>query len=257
VAGNRWTRRGAASSRSALAALTLVGGVALAGCAAGQQAQTAEQRPTVNGANVNLGSLAIRNVTLDYPEEGVYEEGSDARLQMVVVNEATSGDALIEVRSPVAQRVTITAGGAEAGPTPTLTAPPPSESPSETAQPSATRENPSPSISGGDPVDPSASGSFTGSASPASPVPTPAPGEPESVDIPIPTNGLVAFREDGPTILLTGLTEQLRPSQVITVTLVFQNAGEIELAVPVGVPEEQISTAPTFGEAEGREGTED
>ena len=245
MAANRWTRRGAASSRSVLAALALVGGVALAGCAAGQQAQTAEQRPTVNGANVNLGALALRDVALEYPPDGVYEEGSDARLRMVVVNEATSSDALVEVRTDVAERVAIRAAAEEGtGPTPTLTAPPPSETGSETGSPTATAENPSPSVTG-DPVDPSASPSLSGSASPASPTPSATPGEAESVRIPIPTNGLVAFRDEGPTILLSGLTERLRPAQRLTVTLVFQNAGEIDVSIAVGVPEEQISTAPT------------
>ena len=249
MAGTRWTRRGAASSRSVLAAVALVGGVALAGCAAGQQAQTAEQRPTVNGANVKLGALSLLDVALEYPADGVYEKGSDARLRMTVVNDATSSDALVEVRTDLAERVTVTAAGAAgAAPTPTLTAPPPSETGEPTGSPTATAENPSPSITA-DPADPSATGSPSGSASPGTPTPSPAPSPTPTaaapVRIPLPSNGLVSFREDGPTILLVGLTERLLPAQRLTVTLVFANAGEIEVPIAVSVPEEQISTAPT------------
>ena len=252
MAANRWTRRGAASSRSALAALALVAGVALAGCAAGQHAQTAEQRPTVDGTNVDLGSLAIRDVSVEYPPQGVYEKGSDARLQMVVVNTGQSSDALVEVRTEVAEKVTITAAGEEAAaPTPTLTAPPPSESPSGTGSPTATAENPSPSVTG-ESEEPSGSASATASATPSA-----TPGEAAAVSIPIPRNGLVSFRDDGPTVLLTGLTRQLRPAQVVRVTLVFRNAGEVDLTIAVSVPERQISVAPTVPEAEGRAGIDE
>jgi copper(I)-binding protein len=254
VAGNRWTRSSAASSRSALAALAVVGAVALAGCAAGQQAQTAEQRPTVDGTNIELGALAIRDVALEYPEEGVYEKGSDARLRMVVVNEGDSGDALIEVRSDVAEKVTITAAGEDAaGPTPTVTAPPPSpsQSSSETGLPNASSENPSPSVTGTGTAVPSSSASGTPSATPT---PTPSAGaEPEAARIPIPTNGLVAFFDEGPTVLLSGLTEQLRPGQIISITLVFQGAGEITTDVAVSTPREEIELAPTVPGEEGRE----
>jgi copper(I)-binding protein len=234
VAANRWTRRGAASSRSALAALALVGGFALAGCGAGQQAQTAEQRPTVDGANVNLYPLAIRDVGLEYPPDGVYEKGSDARLQMVVINQGTSSDALVEVRTDAAEKVTITAAGEDATPT-TAAAAPPSESGTPTTG------NPSPSVTGGY-EEPSGGASATATAAPA---PSATPGEAAATRIPIPANGLVSFRGDGPTVLLTGLTERLRASQVIRVALVFQNAGEVELDIAVSVPEGEISAAPT------------
>ena len=58
-----------------------------------------------------VGSLAIRNVALDYPAGGVYERGSDARLRMVVVNGGVAPDSLVSVSSPVATDVTISAGG--------------------------------------------------------------------------------------------------------------------------------------------------
>lgn len=230
----RWTRR-SATSRPVLAALAVVGGVALAGCGAGQQAQTAEQRPTVDGANVTVGSLAIRDVALEYPEEGLYEEGGTARLRMVIVNEGTSSDQLIEVRTDAADDVTIRAAGEEvAAPTPTLTAPPPSLTPSssETGLPNESEGPADPS----DTVEPSAT---------TTAAPSPSATQPQVARISIPSNGLVSFRDDGPTVQLVGLTEQLRPTQNLTITLVFQDAGPVTTVIPVAVPDEEIDLAPT------------
>lgn len=72
----------------------------LSGCSAGQVAQTAEQRSNVDGANVDIGDIALRDVALEYPEGGLYEAGDDARLQFVVVNRnALEPDTLMSVSS--------------------------------------------------------------------------------------------------------------------------------------------------------------
>jgi copper(I)-binding protein len=252
------------TSRSVLAGLVAVAGLALAGCGAGQIAQTALQSPTVDGANVQVGEIAVRNVALEYPAQGSYPKGSDARLRMIVVNQGTSSDTLTEVRSPAATDVTITAAAnPSAGPTPTLTAPPPSDQPTGTASgtPTGTNEPASPSASAGS-GEPSGgasgsatpSGSASGSASAsasAAPVETEAP----AARITIPANGLVSFTGDGPTVELTGLTRELYPSQPLSVTLVFQKAGEVTFTIAVSAPEGQISLAPTVTTAtEGSEG---
>jgi len=262
VAVIRWTSRSAATSRPVLAALA-VAGVALAGCAAGQQAQTANQHPTVDGANVSVGSIAVRDVVLEYPASGVYEQGGDARLTMVVVNGGSGSDVLVEVLTDAAEEVTLSAAGPGSGgatPEPSQTSIGPSSTPTGTASgtPTGTREPETPSASAGtgEPSDqptPTASGS-------GSPAPSPEPsgsagaeptGEP-AARIPIPANGLVAFRDDGPVVQLVGLTRKLLPAQLIRVTLVFQNAGRVEIAVPVGVPRGEISLAPTVPGGEER-----
>lgn len=231
--------------RSVLAGLVVAGGLALSACASGQVAQTAQMRPTVDGQMAQVGSLAIRNVALDYPAGGVYERGSDARLRMVVVNGGVAPDSLVSVSSPVATDVTISAGGsAEATGSAT---PEPTGSASESASPTATPSD-------------TASGTATPSASPgesASPTssPTPSP-TPENAQIQIPPNSYVSFREDGPRIMLTGLTRQLRPGQNLAVTLTFQRAGSVTMTIAVGTPEMQLPPAPTVsvepgGESEG------
>lgn len=235
------------TSRSVLAGLVVAGGLALSACASGQIAQTAQMSPTVDGQMAQVGSLAIRNVALDYPAGGVYERGSDARLRMVVVNGGVAPDSLVSVSSPVATDVTISAGGsAEVTGSGT---PEPTGSASESASPTAT---PSDTASGT--ATPSASPGGSASPSPtASPTPSPTP---ENAQIQIPPNSYVSFREDGPRIMLTGLTRQLRPGQNLVVTLTFQRAGSVTMTIAVGTPEAQLPPAPTVsvepgGESEG------
>ena len=235
------------TSRSVLAGLVVAGGLALSACASGQVAQTAQMRPTVDGQMAQVGSLAIRNIALDYPAGGVYERGSDARLRMVVVNGGVAPDSLVSVSSPVATDVTISAGGsAEVTGSGT---PEPTGSASESASPTAT---PSDTASGT--ATPSASPGGSASPSPtASPTPSPTP---ENAQIQIPPNSYVSFREDGPRIMLTGLTRQLRPGQNLVVTLTFQRAGSVTMTIAVGTPEAQLPPAPTVsvepgGESEG------
>lgn len=262
---NRWTRR-SATPRSVLAALAVVGGMVLAGCAAGQQAQTAEQRPTVDGQNASLGPLALRDVALEYPAAGVYEQGGDARLEMVLTNDSGAADALVEVRTDAAQEVRITeastGGTGEATPTPPEgSSAEPSSTPTGTASgtPTGTSEPESPSATAG-PGEPSGSPSTEASSS-ESPAPSPestesaSPGAGTLTSVPIPSNGLVKFREDGPRIELIGLTRQLRPAQELLVTFVFRDAGEITIDITVSVPREEISPAPTVAsEEDGNEG---
>jgi len=235
------------TSRSVLAGLVVAGGLALSACASGQIAQTAQMSPTVDGQMAQVGSLAIRNVALDYPAGGVYERGSDARLRMVVVNGGVAPDSLVSVSSPVATDVTISAGGS-AEVTGSAT-PEPTGSASESASPTAT---PSDTASGT--ATPSASPGGSASPSPTS-SPTPSP-TPENAQIQIPPNSYVSFREDGPRIMLTGLTRQLRPGQNLVVTLTFQRAGSVTMTIAVGTPEAQLPPAPTVsvepgGESEG------
>jgi copper(I)-binding protein len=232
------------TSRSVLAGLVVVGGLALVGCGAGQVAQTAEEKSTVDGSSAQVGPLAIRDAALEYPNAGFYEKGGNARLRMVVVNDSTSSDALVAVRTDAATEVTLT--GATS----------PAASDSATPEPSATSAAPTPTPTAtgsgsGAPSDtasgtPSASASDTASAS-ASPTPTEAP----AVQIAIPANGYVSFTGNGPRVELVGLTEKLWPSQPLSVTLVFQKAGEVTMTIAVATPDREVSPAPTVNVSEG------
>jgi copper(I)-binding protein len=237
----RSSRRSAGRCRAVVAALIAAGGTLLAGCQTGQQAETAEQRPTIDGTFAQVGSLALRDVRIEYPERGSWAQGSDARLQLIVVNQGREADQLVEVRTDVADGVTFStegSGGAagEDGASP-------SAEPSETGAPTAaTLTATSPST-----PTPTASPSGTASASPdeSTPTPTPTPTEEAETSIPIPPVAAVSLRDDGPEILLTGLTRVLRPAQVVPVTFVFAEAGEVTVQVAVATPIEEIAPAPT------------
>lgn len=88
--------------RTAMAAgvgLTLL----LGGCGTGQHAQTAVQQAAVDGAQGEVGPIAIRNARLAYPEDGehFYRLGSDAPLLLTIVNTGTTEDELTSVTSSV------------------------------------------------------------------------------------------------------------------------------------------------------------
>jgi copper(I)-binding protein len=211
-----------------LAGLVVAGGLALAGCGSGQVAQTAVMKPTVDGQMAQLGPIAIRDAALEYPVGGMYERGSDARLRMIVVNSGIDPDTLVSVSSPVASDVTISEGGsAEATGSAT---PEPSPSASETA--------------GASPSDTASPGGTPSASASESPSPTPSP-TPENVRIQIPPNNYVSFREDGPRVTLTGLSQQLRPGQNLLVTLTFERAGSVTMTIAVGTPETELAPAPT------------
>ncbi len=78
-------------SRLATAAATIGIAVALGttGCGAGQISQTANQLPAVNGANVNIDTLQLRDVQILYPEKDsptVFGNGGPFELAFVVAN---------------------------------------------------------------------------------------------------------------------------------------------------------------------------
>ena len=235
------------TSRSVLAGLGLVAGLALSGCAAGQVSQTAVQSPTIDGISAQVGTMSIRNLALEYPTQGSYDKGGDARLRMVIANDSSSGDTLIAVRSNVSSDVTITAAASGAAPAPpTLPEPPPSGTPTApgtaSGTPTGTKEPDDSSVTGTATAGPSESGSGSASATTtASPSASDAP----PAQIAIPANGLVSFTGDGPTVLLSGLTEKLYPSQTLQVTLVFQRSGQVTATIAVSAPQGQVSLAPT------------
>jgi len=70
------------------------------GCAAGQITQTSSQVSTVDGTGANVGDIALRDITLEFPSSGFYEAGDDARVLFVAVNEnALEADRLLSVTS--------------------------------------------------------------------------------------------------------------------------------------------------------------
>lgn len=79
----------------------------LAGCGAGQSTQTSQQSPAVNGANGQIGPMAVRNAELVFPDgdDHYYASGSDAPLLLTIANTGNSGDELVSISTPAAESV--------------------------------------------------------------------------------------------------------------------------------------------------------
>jgi copper(I)-binding protein len=100
-------------TRVALVAGAVVGALALAGCGAGQIAQTAEQQAAVSGANVTAQHIEIRNAEIEFPVGGsqrlaAYTAGSAAPITRSIANDDDLPDRLVSASSPVAGSVRIT-----------------------------------------------------------------------------------------------------------------------------------------------------
>lgn len=107
-----WRPRRRSGGSGVLLALAMVS-LLLAGCSAGQQAQTATEQPTNDEASANVGSLSLLDIAIAYPSGGSYARGDDARLDMVITNnDVVTPDALVKVRTDAAAGVTISPAAA-------------------------------------------------------------------------------------------------------------------------------------------------
>jgi len=159
-----------ARSRRRQAAVGLVAAIALTACS--QDAPAADEGAEVPGGAVGPDAmvtedLSVLQVQLEYPLDGVHEEGEDARLFLGIANTGTTDDDLLDVRGPDFADAAILVDG-----------------------------------------------------------------EPGAIRIREDDNVYVGA-EGAPTITLLDLGRSLRSSQSIPVTLVFEDAGEVTLDVPV------------------------
>ena len=228
--------------RAALVIGAVVGSLALGGCAAGQVAQTAYQANSSGGATYTVNGIAIRDAQIAFGGEvegaTVHARGSEAPLEMHVINQSTENDRLVSASSPIASSVEISgqsdlpAGvamvvGGESG-TAGQTAPGASEAPEEppldatlapvpgeTAEPTAEvgPENTSP----------------TGSASPSGEAPAAGLQPPPPIAEVVPSTRYAQ-------IVLTGLREDIRAGLSYEVDLTFERAGVVRVQLPVAYP---------------------
>jgi copper(I)-binding protein len=113
IAGSASSRRvGVRVAALAAGALLLV----LGGCAAGQDAQTAEETPVVDGVSANVGDIALRAVAVAPPPNNSHAKGSDATLQLVIVNGGSTDDQLTGVSTLAATQVRMFANAQAASP---------------------------------------------------------------------------------------------------------------------------------------------
>jgi copper(I)-binding protein len=211
-------------------------------CAAGQQAQTAYEKPTLDGVNADIGSIHIRGMVIDPPVSSAhYSSGDNTTVKVIFVNTGDKPDALVSINSPaisdwgtfkslgVAEPVLnpATSQSTTAPASPTAT---PSTKP--TKHRSSTSATASPGASG------STSETKTRTASPspspstsAAPLPTP------NRLVKIPPNSRVPFGTPETTAVLAFLSfsQDEWPGTTIPVTLRFAEAGSITIQVPIAL----------------------
>jgi copper(I)-binding protein len=215
------------------AAAAVAGTLLLAGCAAGQHAQTVGQQPPIDGTSGSAGDIAIRAAGVITPTNGQsYDKGSNALLQLVLVNNGATDTTLTSVSSPVAGSAVVSNAGI------------PNASTSSSDSASAANSG---SASASD----SASASATDSSSAAEPSATGSP-IPGSVPIQLPAGQSVqiGFSNDGPSISLNSLTAALFPAQTVPVTFTFGNGSTVTTNLTVKLSTEAPS-APVISDATG------
>ncbi|MDK3257272.1 copper chaperone PCu(A)C [Blastococcus capsensis] len=179
--------------RAATMGVLLFSPVALAACSAGQVTQTATQLRDQRGAMAEVGDLNLRAITLASPEDGVYEAGDDATVQLAIANPGNEDDTLTGISGEGFDEAVV--------------------------------ETPDGSGSG-------------------------------SEDLEIPAGSTVFVgAEDGPTITLAGLDEELTTGEAVDLQLTFENAGEVTVRAVVTTPDEVLERGEGFDfhheEAEG------
>ena len=92
---------------TALAAAVLAA-ASLSGCGAGLRPQTYESRTSPESSNVEVGSLALRNVSVLAPDDGEpYAVGDNAEVVLTVTNSSPNPDRLVSVSSTAAKDVVV------------------------------------------------------------------------------------------------------------------------------------------------------
>lgn len=217
---------------SGLTALTL------SSCGAGQITQTDTQVAAVDGANQDIGTIALRDVLLPYPDNatGSYSSGVDVPLQVTIVNGGNKPDTLVAVRTPGATRVvvqgrtTIPPGTSVVSVIDESTK---SAKPSASATPQSTQTSAS-AVPG---APPSAAQGAGPSAVPGA-APSQAPGVHDTAAPSTPPGAgsvEVSPLDVGELrIVLIDTTRPLRAGINTPITFVFRNAGAVTLPVPIG-----------------------
>ncbi|MEO9140474.1 MAG: hypothetical protein ABI345_15600 [Jatrophihabitans sp.] len=200
--------------------IAVIAALATSACAAGRDAQTANQSASLDGTNKTVGQIDLRALSIQAPPVGKpsYPVGGSAQITVVLVNTGRSVDTLQSISTPSAADWGAFGNYSEAYQVQQATNGADSQTPAPSSAP-ASATAPSPA----------------GSASSAAPLPTGAhqvivrPGVRTSFGTPEATGAL----------LLTGLKKPLFAGNSISVTFTFDHAGPITISVPV-----QITSVP-------------
>jgi hypothetical protein len=228
--------------RATLMGALVISPVALGACSAGQVSQTGTQDRDKVGPQAQVEDVLLRQVTLATPPGGTYDEGDDVVLVMTIVNSSNEPETLTGIEGEGFSGLRVAA----TGPTPSPSSPA-GDQPTTPPAPGTTGATP-----GAAPTIPAAPTGATPTAS-------------SEISLEIPADTALYLGRDGDaTVTLQDLAEPLTGGQSLTMTLTFENAGEITVDALVAVPEEEVERGEPFdfhqgeaGEAENPESEED
>jgi periplasmic copper chaperone A len=250
--GSRLAPRAATRSRAALVTVAVASTVALAGCAAGQIAQTAYQANNSTGATVTVNGIAIRDAQIAFPEttEGgetaaIYRVGGTAPVEMWVINQSAQPDRLVSASSPIAGSVTV--GGDTDLPAGTMMVVGSPSSLGGQSEPGSGEESALPPI--GSPGASSDAEPTNSATEPENTSPTgsaSASGEAPAAGLqPPPPLGELEPSTRFAQVELTGLREDIQAGLSYEIVLTFERAGQVAVKLPVGYPGEPRPPAET------------
>jgi copper(I)-binding protein len=218
--------------------LIIAAAVLTSGCAAGQQAGTANQQATQDGVDRTLGPIRLAALAVRAPSGATYPAGSAAQVRLVIVNTGQHTDTLTSITSPEAGGWAAYRTAADAAQALAATS---SAATSSAPTSSSPASSSSPSGSSGSSGSSGAGSSSATSSSPPSPTSTAAPVPRPQTSVAIPAGMRVSWGvpDSKGTLLLLGVKRALYPGTVIELTFTFQRAGTITIAVPI-----QVSSAP-------------
>jgi hypothetical protein len=219
--------------RAATMGVLLLSPIALSACSAGQVTQTATQQRDKTGTQAQVGDISIRAGELASPESGSYQQGDDAQLRLVLVNDGTQADTLTDVSGNGFDSFTIESAGSSASASST------SASPTSAAPTSASPTSATAGTTG------TTSSSSSASSSSASSTSTSASRGPQEIEIPGGQSVTIGDRGQY-TVTLTGLSRNLTPGQYLEVTLTFDKAGKVTIPLTVANPSERPTPSETF-----------
>jgi hypothetical protein len=209
--------------------------IALAGCSAGQTAETSLLETPISGLDTASpdGNLQIRNLQVSYTTPVGYPAGGNAAIEVSLFNQ-THNPLTVTITSSAAEG---TVSAQQIGLTDRVL-PTAGVAPSETPSAAPT---PAPAPSGSASVAPSDSASATPSDSAST---TPAPSGAKPAEVTIAPLSMVSFMPGGKqTLSAIGLSDRLVPGMALSLTF-STGSSSFDVMAPVAIPLSPASRAP-------------
>lgn len=167
-------------------------------CAAGKEAQTAEEIPAIDGTSASVGQIRLDMFALNAPGDDAtsHAVGSDVRVRLVLTNDSMKPDTLTDVSTPAAAGWAIYNSSAEAE-----------------------------QVEAADEAD---SGGTAGTTAPTAP-----PSGATSVKVPAGKSVGFDTPSSSKVMLLLNLSKKLYPGMSVPITVTFSHSGSKTIVVPV------------------------